>query len=500
MARLAVVAVCLAATGLPTAPSQAASAQATAKKSEQKAPVKKAAVKKKAGKPAIRSVVSRPGGPQYESIVVDADTGRVLHEANADVASPPASLTKMMTLYMLFDALKKGEVRMNTPMKVSAHAASQAPSKIGLVRGKVITVDQAIDAEVTKSANDVAVVIAEHLGGTEERFAQKMTATARAMGMKQTTFHNASGLPDPEQFSSARDMAILAKHLIQDHTDFYPLFSRMEFAYGNQTIRTHNHLLEFYEGADGIKTGYTVASGYNLVTSAKRGQQRLIGVVFGGATASARDRHMADLLDEGFSTLNGKPETLVAAKRIEEFQKINLAAAAQVKPEDVPASAGDRDESSAPPASVAALIQSVDLPPARVSNVEAVPAPKLASLPARNPRPVPTNVASLADGNEPASRPILAAPPPGTWGIQIGAFGTEDKATTTAGAAADSLKSAYPAATAVVEPAVIGGKKLFRAQIHGLDQKDLIKACAMISVQPMSACKALPPAAKLAAG
>jgi D-alanyl-D-alanine carboxypeptidase len=407
----------------------------------------------------------------------------------------------MMTLYMLFEALKKGEVRMNTPMKVSAKAASAAPSKMGLVRGKVITVDQAIDAEVTKSANDVAVVIAEHLGGTEENFAEKMTATARAMGMAKTTFHNASGLPDPDQFSSARDMAILAKHLIQDHPDYYPLFSRMEFAYGNQTIRTHNHLLEFYEGADGIKTGYTVASGFNLVTSAKRGNQRLIGVVFGGATAGARDRHMADLLDEGFATLNGKPEALIAAKRIEEFQKINLAAAAQVKPEDVPASAGDRDEAYAAPASVAALIQSAELPPARVSNVEAVPAPKLAALPARNPKPMPTNVASLTENGEPASRRVTAtAPPTGTWGIQIGAFGTEDKATNTAGAAADSLQSAFPAATAVVEPAVIDGKKLFRAQIHGLDQKDLIKACAMISIQPMSACKALPPAAKMAAG
>jgi D-alanyl-D-alanine carboxypeptidase len=500
LARLAVVAACLAATGLVTTSSQAATSQAATSKSEQKAPVKKTAVKKKAGKPAAQSVVSRPGGPQYESIVVDADTGRVLHEANADIASPPASLTKMMTLYMLFDALKKGEVRMNTPMKVSAKAASQAPSKMGLVRGKVLTVDQAIDAEVTKSANDVAVVIAEHLGGTEERFAEKMTATARTMGMKQTTFHNASGLPDPEQFSSARDMAILAKHLIQDHPDYYRLFSRMEFAYGNQTIRTHNHLLETYEGADGIKTGYTVASGFNLVSSAKRGNQRLIGVVFGGATAGARDRHMADLLDEGFATLTGKPDALVAAKRIEEFQKINLAAAALVKPEDVPASAGDRDEVYAPPASVAGLIHAAELPPARVSNVEAMPAPKLATLPARNPKPMPTNVASLADGSEPASRPIIAAPPPGTWGIQIGAFGTEDKASTTAGSAADSLKSAFPAATAVVEPAMIDGKKLFRAQIHGLDQKDLVKACAMISVQPMSACKALPPTARMAAG
>ena len=504
LARLAVVAACLAATGLPAAaeaaPASDQKAASDQKKAEQKVPAKKAVAKKGAKAPAKSMVISRPGGPQYESIVVDADTGRVLHEANADIASPPASLTKMMTLYMLFDALKRGEVRMNTPMKVSARAASQAPTKIGLARGKAITVDQAIDAEVTKSANDVAVVIAEHLGGTEDAFAEKMTATARAMGMNQTTFHNASGLPDPAQFSSARDMAILAKHLIQDHPNYYTLFSRMEFAYGAQVIRTHNHLLETYEGADGIKTGYTVASGYNLVSSAKRGTQRLIGVVFGGATAVARDRHMADLLDEGFASLNGNADTLVAAKRIEEFQKINMAAAALVKPEDVPASAGDRDETYTPPASITALIHSNELPPAPASNVQPMAAPKLAALPARNPKPAPTNLASLTDNGEPASKPVVgAAPPPGTWGIQIGAFGTEDKATAEASGAADSLVSQFPGATAVVEPAVVAGKKLFRAQIHGLEQKDLVKACALIAVQPMSACKALPPAAKMAA-
>ncbi len=509
LARLAVVAVCLAATGLQ--PSLAWSADQKA--SSQKAPAKKAIAKKAPAKgkapakaPGKDMVVSRPGGPQYESIVVDADTGRVLHEANADIASPPASLTKMMTLYLLFDALKKGEVRMNTPMKVSAHAASQAPTKIGVARGKTITVDQAIDAEVTKSANDVAVIIAEHLGGTEDAFAERMTATARAMGMNQTTFKNASGLPDPGQFSSARDMAILAKHLIHDHPNYYPLFSRMEFAYGAQVIRTHNHLLETYEGADGIKTGYTVASGYNLVSSAKRGNQRIIGVVFGGATAAARDRHMVDLLDDGFAALNGKPETLMAAKHIEEFQKINLAAAAAQKPEEVPASAGDRDEQYVPqpaslPRSIPALIRSSELPPAPATNVEAVPAPKLAALPARNPKPVPTNLASLGDDGQPASKPVLGNPPPGTWGIQIGAYSNEDKATAEASEAANSLASQFPGASPVVEPTVIGGKKLFRAQIHGLAQKDLVKACALIAVQPMSACKALPPAAaKLAAG
>lgn len=499
LARLAVVAACLVTTGLPVSSAWSADQKpATKKTAVKKAPAKGKPAAKAPGKP---MVVSRPGGPQYESIVVDADTGRVLHEANADIASPPASLTKMMTLYMLFDALKKGEVRMNTPMKASARAASQAPTKIGVARGKTITVDQAIDAEVTKSANDVAVIIAEHLAGTEDAFAERMTATARSMGMMQTTFKNASGLPDPGQFSSARDMAILAKHLIEDHPNYYPLFSRMEFAYGAQVIRTHNHLLENYEGADGIKTGYTVASGYNLVSSAKRGNQRIIGVVFGGATAAARDRHMVDLLDDGFAALNGKPETLVAAKRIEEFQKINLAAAAALKPEDVPSSAGDRDEPSLPPASITALIRSSELPPAPPTNVEPMPAPKLAALPARNPKPVPTNLASLETGGQPASRPMLGNAAPGTWGIQIGAYSNEDKATAEASDAANSLASQFPSATPVVEPAVIAGKKLFRAQIHGLDQKDLIKACALISVQPMSACKALPPAVtKVAAG
>ena len=456
--------------------------------------------KKKPAKPV--SVISRPGGPQYESIVVDADTGQVLHEVNADVASPPASLTKMMTLYLLFDAIKRGEVRMTTPMKVSARAAAQAPTKIGLARGKAITVDQAIDAEVTKSANDVAVVIAEHLGGTEDHFGEMMTAMAQKMGMTKTFFHNASGLPDPQQMSSARDMAILAKHLIHDHPDLYPLFSRLDFAYGNQTIHTHNHLLEFYEGADGIKTGYTYASGYNLVTSAKRDGHRLIGVVFGGATANARDRHMADLLDDGFAKANGQPESLVASNRIEEFQKINLAAAAQVKPTDVPESAGDRDEAYKAPTTIAAVIQATELPPAPHSDVAAMAAPKLAALPVRN-KPAQTEVASLtpddqahdsAQGGKPVSQ-VLSAPPPGTWGIQIGAFGNADKANTEASDAADSLKTEFPGATAVVQATTAGGKKLYRAQIHGLAQKDLIRACALITVQPSSACKALPPEA-----
>ena len=467
---------------------------------------------KKTTKTVAKTAPVKFAGPNYSSIVVDAETGRVLHEVNADVVSYPASLTKMMTLYLLFDALERGEVRMTTPMPVSAHAVAQAPSKLNLVRGRAITVDQAIDAIVTLSANDVAVVIAEYLGGTEEKFAEKMTAAAHAMGMIHTHFHNASGLPDAEQLSTARDMAILGKHLIHDHPEYYPLFSRMDFSYGGRSIHTHNHVLENYAGADGIKTGYTTASGYNLVSSAVRDGHRIIAVVFGGATAQSRDRHMEDLLDQGFAMLNGQTETLVASKRIEEFQAMNAAEAMRPASEpDAQASAGDREDSYTPPASIAAIIQSTELPAApAVADAAPVPAPKLAPLPATNPRPAQTLVASTEEPEAQAAtspmttpvtraslpvRPAMALPaaPMGTWGIQIGAYSNEGIADAQAAAAADALKPEFGGASPFVQTTVIGGKKLYRAQVLGLDHTDLLRACGLVTVQAKTACKAVAP-------
>ena len=237
---------------------------------------------------------------RYADIVVDADSGEVLHATDIDSRNFPASLTKMMTLYLLFDDLDTGRVHLTDRMPVSRHAASQIPSKLGVSPGQTLSVENALLGLVTKSANDAAVIVAEHLAGTESAFAQRMTLKAHELGMNKTTFKNANGVPNPGQKSTARDMATLARALIHNHAKQYHYFSTRQFIYQGEVMTNHNHLLEWYDGADGIKTGYIDASGFNLVASAKRQGRRLIGVVFGGPSADARDHQMAKLLDAAF--------------------------------------------------------------------------------------------------------------------------------------------------------------------------------------------------------
>lgn len=250
----------------------------------------------------------------YAAIVVDQATGQVVHECNADELNYPASLTKMMTLYLLFSAIEKGELKLNSPLKASAEAGKQPRSKVGLEKGDTIKVEDAILALVTKSANDVAVVVAEALGGNEDRFALLMTQQARKLGMKQTTFRNASGLPDPDQVSSARDLALLAIALRRDYPKYYRFFSTASFDYNGLSFANHNKLLGRYRGADGIKTGFTQASGFNLVASAERAGRRLVAVVLGGDTGHQRDRQAMRLLDGAFG-VGPMPRDLKVADR-----------------------------------------------------------------------------------------------------------------------------------------------------------------------------------------
>ncbi|MCZ6603854.1 MAG: D-alanyl-D-alanine carboxypeptidase, partial [Alphaproteobacteria bacterium] len=243
---------------------------------------------------------------QQASIVIDTATNEALRSANADTEIHPASLTKMMTLYLLFDSLSRGELRLETALPVSNRAASREPSRLGLHAGQTILVRDAIPALIIKSANDVASVVAEALSGTETEFAALMTARARLLGMSQTTFRNASGLPDVRQKSTARDLARLGRALFDHFPQYYDHFSAQSFSYGGRTYTTHNNLISDYNGVDGIKTGYVRASGFNVVTSAVKGRRRLIGVVIGGATANARDKQMRDLLDEAFAAADEK--------------------------------------------------------------------------------------------------------------------------------------------------------------------------------------------------
>jgi D-alanyl-D-alanine carboxypeptidase len=247
------------------------------------------------------------GSARYAAMVVDARNGNVLISANADEQRYPASLTKMMTIYMLFEALREGRVQLTTPIRMSEEAASRPPSKLGLPAGRTLTVEQAILVLVTKSANDVAAAVGEHLAGSEERFGQMMTLRARALGMTRTTFRNASGLPDPDNVTTARDMATLGLRLIRDYPDRYRYFSTVHFAWGRQTIRNHNRMLGDYDGADGIKTGFIRDSGFNIVTSAVRDGVRLVGVTMGGSSWVERDRHMGALLDQGFAQVGVAP-------------------------------------------------------------------------------------------------------------------------------------------------------------------------------------------------
>lgn len=262
--------------------------------------------------------------PQPASILIDADTGRVMETENADAPRYPASLTKMMTLYLTFDALKHGNLSLNDTIRVSEHAACQPQTNIDLAPGDRLAVKDAILSIVVRSANDSAVALGEALGGgSEEEFARKMTSKARALGMKHTVFYNASGLPDPRQHTTARDMATLGLALRKNFPQYFPFFKTESFNFRGLTYVTHNHVMTRYEGVDGIKTGYIRASGYNLVTSAVRDNHHVIAVVLGGSTYRARDDKMIALLDRSFADLTSLPGNRVqlaySGRRISAF-------------------------------------------------------------------------------------------------------------------------------------------------------------------------------------
>ena len=237
----------------------------------------------------------------YAAMVIDARTGEVLHSRNADTRLHPASLTKMMTLYIAFEAVRNGEITLDTPVRITKKAASEPPSKLGLRTGQTIAFRYLIRAAAVKSANDAATAIGIALSGSEAAFARRMTRTAKAMGMTRTTFKNANGLTEAGHLSTARDMTTLGRHLLYDYPEYYNLFSRKSTYAGIKTVpNTNRRLLAAYKGADGIKTGYTRAAGFNLVASAKRGNERIIATVFGGQSSASRNAKVAELLDLGF--------------------------------------------------------------------------------------------------------------------------------------------------------------------------------------------------------
>ena len=258
------------------------------------------------------------GEGRYAAIVVDANTGEVLYSRHADSPRYPASITKVMTLYLAFEAMQQGRLRVGDRVFISAHAASQSPTKLGLRPGQSISVADALSAIAVKSSNDIAVALAEHLGGSEGRFAALMTLRAQELGMTNTRFANASGLPDKRQLSSARDIAILSRSVMRDFPQYYSYFGQRQFTWNGRAMNNHNKLLASMPGVDGLKTGFTNASGYNLAASAVRGNRRLIAVVLGGRSGSSRDSHVEDLLETGFTVMSKRDrgERLTVAQNL----------------------------------------------------------------------------------------------------------------------------------------------------------------------------------------
>jgi D-alanyl-D-alanine carboxypeptidase len=329
--------------------------------------------------------------PAFSSIIVDGNSGAVLSANNPDASRHPASLTKIMTLYLLFERLDAGKMKLDTEMSVSEHASEQAPTKLGLRPGQTIAVEDAIKGLVTRSANDAAVVIAEAIAGDEDDFAKLMTHKARALGMSRTVYRNASGLPNDEQVTTARDQATLGRAIQDRFPRYYRYFSTMAFNYHGHSISNHNHLLGNVEGVDGIKTGYTRASGFNLVTSMRRGNRHLVGVVLGGRSGSSRDAIMRNLLAENLEKASTKR---------------TVAAITEHNPSDSSADVAEAETASRPPQTV--QVQSA---------VQAAPAPAEAvSPPMRSAAPAPArSVPTIVTAS--ALPPATTDPAPLTNGV-----------------------------------------------------------------------------------
>lgn len=381
--------------------------------------------------------------PLYASIVIDADTGEILHESRADAARYPASLTKMMTLYLLFEAMQQGRKTLESEMKVSSQSASMPQTNINLRSGDTISVSKAIPALIVRSANDVAVVVAEALGGTEDQFGRMMTDKARILGMHSTSFRNASGLPNMEQKTTAKDMVILATRLQKDFPQYYHYFSTQSFHYKGVTYNSHNRMVRNTAGVDGMKTGYIRASGFNIATSAKRGNRRLIAVVMGGKAAASRDQHMNRLLDRAF------------------------------------AQAATNSSHSAKVLSDLNLRASISIPVPKYK-----PEPILEIMPESKPLLLSENASSqvvtpLLNQSElsvkPQSKTVVNN---GKWAVQVGTFMAQESAQARVMAA-----TRWVTGEMVVTEVEIRDQKYYRARLEGLQEDQARAACQNLAQQ-----------------
>ncbi len=388
-------------------------------------------------------------------LVIDANTGRVLYQASADELRFPASLAKLMTLYLIFEAIEQGRLTYRTKVRFSANAANAAPTRLDVEEGAEIDLIDAIKALITKSANDVAVAVAEHMAGSEARFAQLMTQKAHQLGMAATQFRNASGLPDPEQVTTARDMITLALRLHDDFPQQYPLFATRTFTYNGETYRNHNTLLFSYQGTEGLKTGYTRASGFNVVTSVRRGRKHVIGVVFGGATAATRNAAMRTYLNMGLLKASNEKTRRPAPRLVAQASLVPKALAPPPAPQPA-------QRPTPEPGSPAIEIARVR--PVLVTGTQNPPPPD--SIEALLARPEPTEVPPAELASPPPPSPPIAG---GAFQIQVGAFHSQTEAERQLATIRERAGGLLLNRAAVTTPLRQGDKTLYRARYAGFE-------------------------------
>lgn len=395
----------------------------------------------------IAATQSSPIPSRYAAIIIEDSTGQVLHQVNPDAQRYPASLTKMMTLYMIFEAVEGKKLGLDQRIPISPRASGMAPSRLGLKPGETLTVRQAILGLVTKSANDAAAAVGEALGGgSEANFADMMTRRAHALGMTNTVFRNASGLPNPKQVTTARDMAVLARALRRDFPQHYEFFKTPDFTFKGITHRNHNRLLGGFDGTDGLKTGFIAASGFNLAASAVRDNRRIVGVVLGGESTSWRDARMMHLFDQAFDRTLPFGDTMMA-------NATPPRKAPATKPATATASAAGKPKPSAARPSATAQAGTT------ASSEQGDGATKLAALPPNRPRPA-------------------AAKPTNGWAIQVGAFSSAEPAKDAAIKAKNKLPKTLKGSHVSVSP---GADNLYRARLTGLTEQLAQSACKQLT-------------------
>lgn len=401
----------------------------------------------------------------YAAIVLDARDGSVLHSRNADTPLHPASLTKMMTLYLAFEAVESGQLSLDQQIRISRNAASEPPSRLGLRAGQRISVRYLIRAAAVRSANDAATALGEAIAGSEQAFAQQMTDTARALGMSQTTFRNAHGLTATGHMSTARDMGTLARSLFFDFPQYYNIFGRSSTSAGVATIRnTNRRLLNGYNGADGIKTGYTRAAGYNLAASAERNGERIIAVIFGGRSSDWRYNRMVELLDMGFE----RAPSRVATVRPQRSNSASGAVMVSLRP--LPRGMTEQGQLAA----AASLVGNAFVPAANAATNDSAAG---STVPLRS---TFTSTASTGGQGAPMAAPRPLARPGGRWAVQLGAYRDAEFAESVLTDALVGVTESLIDAHRSVGPTVVNGVRLYAATFVGLSEQQASAACSSL--------------------